>query len=314
MSRIEPLSRQWLDVGDGHLLHLVEYGKPQGIPLLFLHGGPGAGCHISDLELFDLQRFRVLLLDQRGAGKSQPSGRLVHNDVLSLLTDIERLRQWLGLERWCLAGGSFGATLGLIYSGLCPQRVLGQCYWGIFVPSAAGRSWLYGSQGAAKRFPVDYRGWRDAVSANDEDTLLQAFAQALQRSELKTVAAWCHWERTLAHPWTLLPTEYSLADRSCALIENHFARHHYFDAYVLLKATMDSWPTHTWLLQGEQDWVCPPFLLKQMLAEQTQPTALQLVAGGHHSLMEPRMQQAVIAAVREMADNVAQLANTGVIA
>ncbi|MCD8475383.1 MAG: alpha/beta fold hydrolase [Shewanella fodinae] len=148
MSRVEPLSRQWLDVGDGHLLHLLQYGNPDGIPLLFLHGGPGSGCHTSDLALFDLQRFRMLLLDQRGAGLSQPSARLAYNDVLHLLTDIERLRHWLGLERWCLAGGSFGATLGLIYSGLCPQRVLAQCYWGVFVPSTAGRSWLYGSQGA----------------------------------------------------------------------------------------------------------------------------------------------------------------------
>ncbi|MCL1075731.1 alpha/beta fold hydrolase [Shewanella dokdonensis] len=304
MSRVEPLSRQWLDVGDGHLLHLLQYGKPDGIPVLFLHGGPGSGCHASDLALFDLQRYRVLLLDQRGAGQSQPSGKLVHNDVLCLLTDIERLRHWLGIERWCLAGGSFGATLGLIYGGLCPQRVLAQCYWGVFVPSAAGRSWLYGSHGAAKRFPVDYRGWRNPVTGTNETELLQAYAQALQAQERRAVAAWCRWERTLAHPWTLLPADYSVADRSCALIENHFACHHYFAAYTLMRATLNRWPPSTQLLQGEQDWVCPPFLLQQLLAKQQQPVALQLIRGGHHSLLDARMQQAVIAAIAQMADNI----------
>jgi proline iminopeptidase len=311
MSRVEPLSRQWLDVGDGHLLHLLQYGNPDGIPLLFLHGGPGSGCHTSDLALFDLQRFRVLLLDQRGAGLSQPSARLAYNDVLHLLTDIERLRHWLGLERWCLAGGSFGATLGLIYSGLCPQRVLAQCYWGVFVPSTAGRSWLYGSQGAAKRFPVDYRGWRDSVSGASEAELLQAYAQTLQTEE-RAVTAWCRWERILAHPWTLLPADYSITDRSCALIENHFACNHYFEAYTLMRATLNRWPQSTQLLQGEEDWVCPTFLLQQLLAEQQSPVTLQLIRGGHHSLLDTRMQQAVIAAIAQMADNIEPLMTTGV--
>ncbi|MFQ6372012.1 alpha/beta fold hydrolase [Shewanella sp. YIC-542] len=310
-STVDALSQQWLDVGDGHVLHLAQYGNPAGIPVLFLHGGPGSGCHVSDLQLFDLQKFRVLLLDQRGAGQSHPAGGLRHNDVLALLTDIERLRHWLGLERWCVAGGSFGATLGLIYGGLCPQRILAQCYWGVFVPSAAGRSWLYGSSGAAKRFPVDYQRWCDTVPGDTENAVLAAYASALQWPTRQLTAAWGRWERILAFPWHPEPGERLASGPGSARIENHYACNHYFNAYTLMRATLNHWPQQTQLLQGEWDWVCPPWLLQQLLADKRQPASLQLVPGGHHSLADGRMCQAVIAAIAQMAENVPSPTKTG---
>ncbi len=124
------LRRDWIDVGDGHVLHLAQYGNPNGIPLLYLHGGPGGGCAGEELKLFDRDSFRILMLDQRGAGRSRPKGELRHNDLQCLLRDIEAVRLKLNIESWCVVGGSYGATLGFIYSGLFPDSVISQVFWG----------------------------------------------------------------------------------------------------------------------------------------------------------------------------------------
>ncbi len=118
--RHNPFARDWLEVGGGHRLYLAQFGNPEGIPLLYLHGGPGAGCNLEELALFDLRRFRLLFLDQRGAGLSRSEKGLAQNHFQGLLDDLESVRKALRLPRWCLAGGSFGATLGLVYGRFIP--------------------------------------------------------------------------------------------------------------------------------------------------------------------------------------------------
>lgn len=308
MALSEPFAETWLDTGDGHLLHLSQHGNPQGVPILFLHGGPGAGCTVQELQLFDLNHCHIILLDQRGAGESLPAGELKHNDLLSLLTDLERIRHWLQLEQWCLVGGSFGATLGLIYSGLCPRRVMAQLYWGLFIPSDTGRDWLYGSSGAAKRFPIDYHSFVNAAQPRGSGLpmLFEAYQIQLHGGSRARhcVEAWNRWERVLAQPWGVLTPVPYRRDEATAKIEHHYAINRYFDAYTLLYEGRQQWPTQTEIIQGTQDWVCPEHLLREFLAQGTAPHQLTWVSGGFHGLAEDKMLQAVQQGCRRMFANV----------
>jgi len=121
--RIEPYNTGWLKVSDLHTLYYEETGHPTGIPVVFLHGGPGVGAQPIFRRFFDPQRFRVILFSQRGAGRSTPSGELRENNMWELVEDIERLRMKLSIERWFVFGGSWGSTLALTYAQLHPERV-----------------------------------------------------------------------------------------------------------------------------------------------------------------------------------------------
>ena len=140
---ITPYDTRTLDVGSGHSLYLEQAGNPAGLPALFLHGGPGSGCQPMHRQLFDPARFRAILFDQRGAGRSTPRGRLVDNTTQDLIGDIERIRTLLGVERWVVVGGSWGATLALAYAQTHPGRVLGMALRGIFLGTAAEWTWAF---------------------------------------------------------------------------------------------------------------------------------------------------------------------------
>ncbi|QSX33912.1 alpha/beta fold hydrolase [Shewanella avicenniae] len=314
MALTEPFAETWLDTDEGHILHLTQYGNPDGVPVLYLHGGPGAGCSANEGQLFDLSKTRLILLDQRGSGDSLPHGGLQDNNLLALLTDIERIRQWLKIEAWCLAGGSFGATLGLIYSGLCPKRVLAQVYWGLFIPSDQGRDWLYGGNGAAKRFPIDYLGFVGTAKADNLsfNTLMARYYRALNGGNRmqQCIAAWNRWERVLAQPWGVpLPVEPMKREEATARIESHYAINRYFDAYTLMKAGRGKWPAHTEIIQGSQDWVCPDHLLREFLAPVAKDSfSYTHVSGGFHSIDDVKMHTAVYSGcARMIASAAAQL-------
>src|ERR1700688_1869905 len=120
-----PLTSQLLPVGDGHEIYVETVGRADGIPAVYLHGGPGSGCQPDHRRLFDPERFHAVLFDQRGAGRSRPNGRLEHNTLPHLLADMERIREKFGFERWMVVGGSWGATLALAYAQAHPERVSG---------------------------------------------------------------------------------------------------------------------------------------------------------------------------------------------
>ncbi len=297
-----------LSVGDGHSLYLAQYGNPNGLPILYLHGGPGAGSYLEELALFDLSSFRVLLLDQRGAGQSHPQGELSQNNLQQLLNDIEKVRQWLGLSHWYLAGGSFGATLGLLYSGLYPQHVIAQVYWGMFVPSKQGAEWLYGPHGAARLFPSQYADFvLDIDEPHDLNKLFEAYHLGMQHKnadiQKQFVSRWLNWESELALPrGNALPVEVDERNQVLAKMELHFARHHYFNAYQLFCSLAPSIQADTHILQGERDWVCYFDLLKdnQSRFDMTR-VHVELVRGGYHSLAGGRMLAAVKDALDAMA-------------
>jgi proline iminopeptidase len=318
---LEFIRRQWLSVSGGHRLHLAEYGTLGSPAVLYLHGGPGAGCSANDLALFDGLDCHLIMLDQRGAGRSEPHGSLKENTFAALINDIETLRQGLNLESWCLAGGSFGATLGLVYSHLYPQRVKSQVLWGLFTPSVTALDWLYGPNGAAALFPTEYRQLVNGLPAHllscstsnltylARDQLLAAFEQALKHPscqiKVQASSAWLNWEQALALPGhgvcsRLIDGE-DMGDFSLALIELNFAINHYFNLETLFAEALRQPKVLTWLIQGELDWVCPWDVLRpQLVLEDQSLIAFKLLPGAYHSLGDPKMRQGVIDAIEQM--------------
>ena len=232
---IQPYNTLQLAVDDVHTLHVEEVGNPDGVPALFLHGGPGAGCEPYHRRFFDPDRYRVVLFDQRGAGRSAPHADLTNNTTWDLVADIEKIRETLGIERWVVFGGSWGSTLALAYAQTHPQRVRALILRGIFLCRPHEISWFY-QEGASRLFP-DY--WEDFVAPVDpaeRHDMLSAYHRLLTGTdELRRLAAaraWSVWEGRTA---TLLPDERVAAHfaqahvaLSMARIECHYFMHDAF--------------------------------------------------------------------------------------
>jgi proline iminopeptidase len=200
----EPLASGRLDVGDGHQIYWRVWGNPQGRPAVVLHGGPGSGCGPHQLDWFDLARYRVVQLDQRNSGRSTPYAGdpvvdLSTNTTPHLVADIERLREHLGIERWLVAGISWGTTLGLAYAEQHPERVSGLVLNSTVLTTHADVEWLTRTMGRV--FPEQWERFRDAVPMADRDGDLSAAYARLLRDPDPAVhrpaaQAWCDWEDT----------------------------------------------------------------------------------------------------------------------
>nr|WP_275659008.1 alpha/beta fold hydrolase [Shewanella sp. Isolate11] len=292
-------------------MFLAQYGDPQGIPVLYLHGGPGEGCSGDEISLFIDSGFHIYMLDQRAAGRSRSSGVLASNDLLSLLQDIEKVRNWAEVERWCLLGGSFGASLGYLYSCIYPGRVVSQVYWSMFIPSVAGAQWLYGLKGAAKQFPLKYLEF-NPEGIEDLSLLFQHFTEGFHHpsSDVRDefIRRWLAWELALAVPSIDSQTLNIDNARSLARLELHYAKHDYFGAYSLLQRVGADLMSPTVILQGEFDWVCPQTLVDEFL-QQFGPERLtsRRVRDGEHTFANEAMCNAIAEAVQQMARYVKSL-------
>lgn len=198
----EPYDNGMLDVGDGQLVYWETCGNPEGKPAVVLHGGPGSGCTAGPRRLFDPAAYRVVLFDQRGAGRSRPHASdpmtdLSVNTTHHLVADIERLREHLGIERWLVYGASWGSTLGLTYAQQHPQRVTEIVLAAVTMTRRSDVRWLYHEVG--RFFPVEWRAFRDGVPAAERDgDLVDAYARLLAHPDaaVRSQAAldWCDWE------------------------------------------------------------------------------------------------------------------------
>ena len=140
---LSPYDSRKLAVGDGHVLYLEQYGNPDGAPAVFLHGGPGSGCQSEQARLFNPKQHRIILFDQRGAGRSQPKRELTNNTILHLIADMESIRQCLAVEQWLLVGGSWGSTLAIAYAETHPHRVLGIVLRAVFLGTREEVIWAF---------------------------------------------------------------------------------------------------------------------------------------------------------------------------
>ena len=196
---LRPYASGFLKVSDVHELYFEQCGNPHGKPAVFLHGGPGGGTDPKMRRFFDPRRYRIVLLDQRGCGKSRPQASLHENTTWHLVADLERLRSHLGIERWLVFGGSWGSTLALAYAQTHPERVTELVLRGIFLLRRSELEWFYqDSGGAAALYPDLWERYLEPIPPAERDDLIQAYYRRLTGSdeaELERAAkAWAVWE------------------------------------------------------------------------------------------------------------------------
>ncbi|WP_407354238.1 prolyl aminopeptidase [Luteimonas sp. R10] len=194
---IEPYDTGTLKVDDRHTLHYEQCGNPKGKPVVLLHGGPGGGCSAKMRRFHDPDKYRIVLFDQRGAGRSTPHADLVGNTTWDLVADIEKLRELLEIEHWQVFGGSWGSTLALAYAQSHPRRVTELVLRGIFMLRRWELEWFY-QQGASRLFPEAWDQYVDAIPPAERDDLIAAYHRRLtsddEATRLAAARAWSVWE------------------------------------------------------------------------------------------------------------------------
>jgi len=196
--KIRPYAEHKIKVDDLHTIYVEECGVPEGIPILFLHGGPGAGCEEYHRRFYDPTKYRIILFDQRGCGRSTPHICLEKNTTQDLIEDIEKIRAHLGVQRWMLFGGSWGATLALLYAQKHPDQVMALILRGTFMGRKKELDWLFKEGGVAKFFPEYWQKFLDPLPKPTPDNLLQAYYDLIHgEDELRHMAvakSWGMWE------------------------------------------------------------------------------------------------------------------------
>lgn len=200
--KILPYQQELFRVSSTHQLYLEQSGNPDGIPVLYLHGGPGGGCSENHRRYFNPDKYRIILFDQRGCGRSLPSPSLVDNTLWDLIDDMELIREYLNVSQWIISGGSWGTTLGICYGIKHAKNVIGFILRGVFLGTETEFDWLYKTEGAAKFYPEYYRQFIAHLPENNREHPLNAYHEILtSTNEVAVIAAskaWCLWELQLS--------------------------------------------------------------------------------------------------------------------
>ena len=262
---IKPYVSHSLAVGDGHVLHVEECGLQSGQPVLFVHGGPGAGCEPYHRQFFDPEKYRIILFDQRGAGQSVPHADIRSNTTQALVEDIEFIREHLKIEKWVLFGGSWGSTLSLVYAETHPERVQGMVLRGIFLCRSKEIDWFYQS-GASRIYPDLWEDFLSPIPEAEHDNLLVAYHRRLTgKDELARMAAakaWSIWEGRTAN----LQPKKSVIEHfgnphtalSLARIEAHyFMNNAFLEDNQILRDVHKLANIPGIIVQGRYDMICP---------------------------------------------------------
>ncbi len=306
--QIEPYAVHHLAVSQRHTLYIEEVGNPKGIPVVFLHGGPGVGTLPPYRQFFDPELFHVILFSQRGAYPSTPLGEIEENDTWHLIEDIETIRAHFGIKRWIVFGGSWGSTLALAYALEHPQSVSALVLRGIFLGLQWELDWLY-REGASHIFPEAWNDFIDPIPEPERNDLINAYYKRIFDADpavhLPAAWSWVLWEDRIG---TLLPGKPTPFTNESALamakIECHYMFNHLFfktDDY-LLKAVhqLAGIPCH--IVQGRYDIICPAesaILLKKALPQAN----LHLVLDSGHASAEPGNTSALIESMLDLAKN-----------
>lgn len=263
---IEPYHTERLAVSDRHTLHVEECGSPGGLPVVFLHGGPGAGLARYHRRFFDPLRYRVVLFDQRGAGRSTPFADLEDNTTRDLVADIEKIREHLGIRRWVVFGGSWGSTLALAYAEAHPERVLALVLRGIFLGRPEEIRWFYEEGGASRILPDKWRRYASLIPPAERDRMLEAYWNRLTAANesvrVAAARAWGAWEGsalTLAgSPETEAEFSAPAVAVSLARIEAHYFRNGLFlEPDQLLRDIEKVRAIPATIVHGRYDIICP---------------------------------------------------------
>jgi len=290
---IDPFDQRMLDVGDGHRIYVEQCGAEAGIPVVVLHGGPGGGCSQAMRRYFDPSVYRIILFDQRGCGRSRPHASVTDNTTWHLVADIERIREALGIGRWLVFGGSWGATLALIYAQAHPDRAAYLILRGVFLMTRAELDWFYGG-GAGRFWPDLWARFTEVIPEEERGDLIGAYHRRLFSGDLmqetRFARIWAGWENALASiehegPIGEGPAEYA---RAFARLENHYFVNNGFlehDGQILSRLPTIAHIPAT-IVQGRYDMICPP-VSAYRLAENWQLADLKLIPVAGHALSEP---------------------------
>lgn len=304
---IDPFDQRMLDVGDGHRIYVEQCGRRDGLPVVVLHGGPGGGCSPAMRRYFDPGKFRIILFDQRGCGRSRPHATVEANTTWHLVGDIERIRECLGIDTWCVFGGSWGATLALIYAQTHPDRVRHLALRGVFLMTRAELDWFYGG-GAGLFWPEVWARFRDMVPEGERGDLIAAYNRRLFSGDLavetRFARAWANWENALASidndgPAGESPAEYA---RAFARLENHYFINGGFlerDGQILAQMERIAHLPGA-IVQGRYDMICPP-AAAHSLAERWPRASLRMIPRAGHALSEPAISAALVRVMDEVA-------------
>ncbi len=328
-----------LAVGDGHTLHWSVAGNPEGVPVLYLHGGPGGSCNAIFRRFFDPQHYKVIMLDQRGCGRSTPYASVQNNTSQALLDDIEALRLHLNIERWILFGGSWGSTLALLTAQRWPERCLALCLRGVFLGSQAEIDWYL--NGIAQFYPEQRAAFLECLPAEDRCRPLEAYYQRLidPAPDIHGPAA-AHWTRyemscssveprgtnhskglrartapaqsasatqpasaTLVAGHPSPPAKHQQAgpgSLALARLEAHYMVNRFFlEPEQILSAMPRIAEIPGIIIHGRHDVICPPQTAYRLAA--AWPAAqLRFIAMGGHSAMETSMRRALVGAMESL--------------
>lgn len=302
-----------LDVGDGHRIYVEEAGRRDGIPVVFLHGGPGSGCNPNHRRYFDSDRYRVVIFDQRGCNRSSPAGCVEHNTTQYLLHDIEQIREHLGIEKWLAFGGSWGATLALLYAEAYPARVTGLVLRGSFLAREADLAWFV-RHGANRIFPDYWNNFIHEIPEEERSDLVSAYHRRVHGTDRSTqekfARLWSEWAGRVV-TWNL---QNSAGDNEVdvnkmvheVLIETHYAKNRYFIAENQILDNISKIPdVPIIMIHGRRDMTCT--LETSWLLHCALPDAeFNIVPDGGHLAGEPPMTDALVTATNKMAAKLAK--------
>jgi len=301
---ISPYQHDWLQVDDVHRIYFEQCGNPNGKPVVFLHGGPGSGCNPAQRRFFDPNYYRIILLDQRGCGRSQPTGETKHNDTYLLVDDIEALRKHLNIHQWHVFGGSWGSTLAIAYAVSHPSKVLSLALRGIFLSRPMELDWFLGQ--VQLFFPEPWNKLCEYLPKENRTHILNAFSALVfsedERVSIPAAIAWNTFESSIM---ALIPKTPSgevdgKVELARARVQIHYIEQQCFvgtrDLIGEAKSKLQNIPTI--IVQGRYDMVCPPQTAWE-LANVLPKAKFVMVPDAGHSAMETGITSALISATEE---------------
>ncbi|QFT64873.1 proline iminopeptidase [Roseivivax halotolerans] len=302
----DPFDQRMLQVSGGHSIYMEQCGRPDGVPVIVLHGGPGGGCSPAMRRYFDPSVYRIILFDQRGCGRSRPHASVKDNTTWDLVSDIETIRAELGIDRFVVFGGSWGATLALIYAISHPQAVSHLVLRGVFMMTEAELDWFYGG-GAAQFWPETWARFAELIPEDERSDMIAAYHRRLfcgdLRIETQYARAWSSWENALASIHSNgnggeAPGDYA---RAFARLENHYFTNRGFlseDGWILKNVDRIQHIPGI-IVQGRYDMICPPARAFE-LSRAWRGADLRMIRNAGHALSEPGVSAELVKAMDEL--------------
>ena len=304
------INSYYIEVGDGHQLYVEECGNPEGIPVLFLHGGPGGSISELSRRFFNPEHYHIILFDQRGTGRSKPFLSLENNTVHASVSDIEAIRRHFKISTWILFGGSYGSTLALAYAIQYKQHVTHLVLRGIFLGRQSDVDWLF-QFGASEFYPQAFDRFKDFIEENQQSDLVGAYYNLMKSGDhevvMRACKSWSQWESSVIHHMPIEVKDEPVvdADLSIGLLEAHYFIHKMFwddDNYILNQIeSIKNLPVD--IFHGRYDVDCRLSGAVE-LANALNNAQLHIIEGAGHSPFEPKLFTALVNKMDELSQNI----------